>query len=285
MANNTPSPNPTLHAVLRPPTSNVPRSTAAGNSDLIKMLHPITLLSALTSTRTTLKPSIVGGTEVSITDYPYQIALLNGGACTCGGSIISPNHIVTAAHCVRSARDPSHISIRAGSSFHNTGGEIVNVSAIAVHPAYSAGMVDNDIAVLTLGQALEFKPGIEPIALPASGSTALAAGEEVVVSGWGTETETGSLSRVLRAVAVAVTTMAECRAAHGEKYITESMFCAGVAGGGKDACYGDSGGPVVGGGVLVGVVSWGKGCARPGYPGVYASAAYLRDFIAAVAGV
>ncbi|KAL4899966.1 hypothetical protein BDW74DRAFT_183282 [Aspergillus multicolor] len=250
------------------------------------MLNPLILLPTFSSlwTRDTLSPSIVGGTEVSILDYPYQVALLSRGACTCGGSIISPTHIITAAHCVRSALTENRLSIRAGSSFHNAGGVVVNVSSIAIHPQYSVALVDNDIAVLTLAEALEYGPGIEAVALPAVGSANLAAGYEVVVSGWGSVAEIGAVSRVLRAVTVDVTSITECKAAHGEKYITAGMFCAGVPGGGKDACYGDSGGPVVADGVLVGIVSWGKGCARAGYPGVYASTAYLRSFITGVVG-
>ncbi|KAL3481549.1 trypsin-like serine protease [Aspergillus californicus] len=231
------------------------------------------------------RPFIVGGSDVSIEDFPYQIALLYGGYRNCGGSIISPNHIVTAAHCVAPAR-PDELSIRAGSSSSSSGGTVVNVSSIAMHPQYYAPTVDNDIAVLTLAESLTYGPGIAPVGLPLSGSALLSTGENVVVSGWGSIREAGPSSRILQAVTVSVVSMEECKESYRDYGdITDSMFCAGVPEGGKDACGGDSGGPVVADGVLIGVVSWGHGCARKGFPGVYSSTAFLRDFIAQMTGI
>ncbi|PYI24068.1 trypsin-like serine protease, partial [Aspergillus violaceofuscus CBS 115571] len=242
---------------------------------------------------------IVGGTEVPIEAHPYQIALLYGGARTCGGSILSPAHIITAAHCVASAT-PTRLRIRAGSARCDAGGILVNVSAIHIHPNYSAPTVDNDLAILTLSENLTYSLTIAPVGLPAFGAGVLASGTEVVVSGWGATGEGGANSPTLRAVTVAVVGREECRAGYrGFGPVTASMFCAGTPAGGRNACGGDSGGPAVvvaggtgtgtgsgndGLGVLVGVVSWGHGCGRKGFPGVYASTSFLRGFIGRVTG-
>ncbi|RDW81550.1 serine protease [Aspergillus mulundensis] len=248
------------------------------------MLLLLAVFSALAATAEILKPRIVGGTEVSIEEVPYQIALLYAGVQACGGSIISNIHIITAAHCVESAPDPSYLAIRAGSSFADHGGTIHNISNVAVHPDYRP-TTTNDFAVLTLTTPLVYGPGIAPVGLPRSGSALLAAGEEVVVSGWGNIKEGEFFSPTLRAVRLGMVGMEECRAAYSGRTIADSMFCAGIPEGGKSACQGDSGGPLVRNGVLFGVVSWGEGCARPGIPGVYVNVAYFRDFIAQVAGI
>ncbi|OJJ97808.1 hypothetical protein ASPACDRAFT_62086 [Aspergillus aculeatus ATCC 16872] len=261
-------------------------------------------LPLLPQTTALVTPCIIGGTEVPIEVHPYQIALLYGGARTCGGSILSPRHIITAAHCVASAT-PSRLRIRAGSALCDAGGILVSVTAIAIHPNYSAPTVDNDLAILTLSQNLTFGPKIAPVGLPAFGADILVPGAEVVVSGWGATGEGGANSPTLRAVTVSVVGREECRAGY-QRFgpVTDSMFCAGTPTGGRNACGGDSGGPAVvvaGGngdgngsgsgsgkaarGVLVGVVSWGHGCGRKGFPGVYASTSFLRGFIGRVTGL
>ncbi|PYH84428.1 trypsin-like serine protease [Aspergillus uvarum CBS 121591] len=174
---------------------------------LLALLH--LLISPVTALVT---PCIVGGTEVPIEAHPYQIALLYGGARTCGGSILSPAHIIiTAAHCVASAT-PNRLRIRAGSARCDAGGILVNVSAIHIHPNYSAPTADNDLAILTLSENLTYSPKIAPVGLPAFGAGVLASGTEVVVSGWGATGEGSANSPSLRAVTVAVVGKEECRA-------------------------------------------------------------------------
>jgi len=119
--------------------------------------------------------------------------------------------------------------------------------------------------------------GVQPISLA---STEPADNALSVVSGWGTLSSGGSLPSQLQAVEVYITPHAECNAdyaAYGG--ITDNMICAAVPGGGKDACQGDSGGPLVVGSQLVGIVSWGVGCAEADYPGVYSNVATLRSFV------
>lgn len=165
------------------------------------------------------------------------------------------------------------MSVRAGSSHHASGGQIVGVSKINQHPDYKDSTMDYDISVLVLKSALTLGSSIFlATSLVSPGATAL-------VTGWGATSEGGSSSDNLMALYVPIVSNADCKSAYGQGAITARMICAGYTQGGKDACQGDSGGPMIVAGELVGVVSWGYGCARPNYPGVYANVYYLSDFI------
>ncbi|KAL3473042.1 trypsin-like cysteine/serine peptidase domain-containing protein [Aspergillus californicus] len=266
-------------------------------------LITILLLSGLTLAlpRTTNK-RIIGGTESPISNHPYQVSLFISNSFAGSGSIIAPNKILTAAHCIDGVA-ARKVSVRAGSSTHADGGTLLNVSAIAMHPQYSSPVVlENDIAVLTLVDDLPFgvgeEVGLVPVTLPAlelspgvefnaAASSFPAAGRQVVISGWGGTAESGPVSKTLRTVTVDVIANSECAEMYGTYTIpiTDGMFCAGVPGGGKGSCKGDSGGPVMADGVLAGIVSWGLGCARATKPGVNTRVAFYRDWIAEVAGV
>jgi trypsin len=132
--------------------------------------------------------------------------------------------------------------------------------------------------------AFTFGVGIQPIGLTTDEPPA---GSSSVVSGWGTlSSGSSSLPTQLQAVTVNIVSSAECSSAYASYGgITDRMICAAVTGGGKDACQGDSGGPLVVEKLLVGLVSWGVGCAEPNYPGVYSNVATLKDFITEHTGV
>jgi trypsin len=132
--------------------------------------------------------------------------------------------------------------------------------------------------------AFTFGTGVQPISLT---KQAPAAGGSAVVSGWGTlSSGSSSLPTQLQAVAVNIVSASECNSAYSSYGgITDNMICGAVTGGGKDACQGDSGGPLVSGGNLVGIVSWGVGCAEARYPGVYSNVAALRGFVTDETGV
>ncbi|KAF2886573.1 hypothetical protein ILUMI_19600, partial [Ignelater luminosus] len=166
---------------------------------------------------------------------------------------------------------PLPIIVRAGSSTQGSGGVVVPVSGIEIHPDYNSSSINNDIAVLTLTFNLTEGPTIGPISLP-NVNEEVSTGTPVVVSGWGTLTEGGYTSTQLQAVTVYIVDWNECNTVY-EGSLTDRMICAGVPEGGKDSCQGDSGGPLVASGKLVGIVSWGNGCARSGYPGVYTDVA------------
>ncbi|CAM1504991.1 Fc.00g106280.m01.CDS01 [Cosmosporella sp. VM-42] len=213
---------------------------------------------------------IVGGTTAAAGEFPYIVSLSHSGSHFCGGVLLNANTVLTAGHCSVDY-SASSVKVRAGSLTWASGGTQVGVSKIVVHPSYNADTVDNDIALWHLSTPIATSSTIGYATLPAQGSDP-AASATVTVAGWGLLTENGStLPSTLRKVSVPVVSRATCRAEYGTSAITNNMFCAGLAAGGKDSCSGDSGGPIIDAstGVLVGTVSWGYGCAEAGYAGVY----------------
>jgi len=223
---------------------------------------------------------IVGGVAASSGDFPFIVSLQTAsGSHFCGGTLLNANTVLTAAHCAV-GQTASNLRVRAGTLNRSSGGTLVGVSSIRVNPSYSSSTYNNDVAILKLSTSIPTSSTISYASLAASGSDP-AAGSTVTVAGWGTTTQGGSsLPAALRKVDVTVISRTSCRSSYGTSAITNQMFCAGVTGGGKDSCQGDSGGPIVSTSkVLLGVVSWGQGCAQANYPGVYASVGALSSFI------
>ncbi|XP_063594577.1 trypsin-1-like [Penaeus indicus] len=251
---------------------------------------------------------IVGGADTEVNEYPWLVGLSDLGGTDrpfCGGSILNNEWIITAAHCVQgyvvapavhgspaTAAVHAHFWIGAGtrgrlvspSSFQilfnmhdwNNGPTRIikrSVDQIVIHPRYSSGTYDSDIALVHIADKVSFTnwPGIKPVCMPPSGSDY--AGMDATVTGWGTTSSGGTQPEVLQDVTVPIRTQSECQAAYGSQ-VTSNMICAGLPEGGKDSCQGDSGGPLTvqegdGRHYLAGVVSWGIGCALPGRYGVY----------------
>ncbi|XP_067633206.1 trypsin 3A1-like [Eurosta solidaginis] len=226
---------------------------------------------------------IVGGMPTSILNFPYQVSLQYKGEHICGGAIIRPNVIITAAHCVEKSMQVTAFKVRAGATRHSFGGQLRNVVRILRHEGYSPTTYNYDIALLQLEQSLIYSQMVKPIQLAASHES-LSAQTTLLISGWGLTSETGYLPTFLNYVDVKVIQQEIC--VQNFKYvvpITEEMFCAGYSNGGKDACQGDSGGPLVANkrsiATLYGIVSWGVGCAQKKYPGVYTNVSALRSWI------
>lgn len=214
---------------------------------------------------------IVGGQPATDGQIPYIYSLRAPTSHRCGGIILATNKLITACHCTAGVAATS-LTIRYNSLQHGSGGQTVTMARKLEHPSYNSGTIDYDYALLypatalTLGQtnarALPLAPqGDDP-----------AAGEVLIVSGWGTTSEGGSIPAALRTVEIPVVSRADCNTQYGAGSITARMICAGVPQGGLDACQGDSGGPYVSKSrnVLVGLTSWGYGCARPTHAGVAA---------------
>lgn len=228
------------------------------------------------NSRPQLDGRIVGGAEATIANFPWQVSLQRAGSHSCGGAIYSQDIIVTAAHCLQSV-SPATLKVRVGSSFWNAGGTVVPVAAFAIHEDYDSGVMLNDVGLIRLAKPLKMGPTVQTISLatktPPDGAPA-------VVTGWGTTFYGSShLSTHLMKVNVSIVGRTACASSiygYGSE-IKLTMLCAYDTG--KDACQGDSGGPLVSGGKLVGVVSWGYGCAYPNYPGVYADVADLHPWV------
>ncbi|CAL8136676.1 unnamed protein product [Orchesella dallaii] len=228
---------------------------------------------------------IIGGSQVSEGQLPYQILLLNQGQLTCGGSFISVkgvHFVLTAAHCLQDVNNPSRYIVVAGEVDRTTtsGHEQRRfVTRIFVHRQYSAQSYANDIALLAINKPFEVNKYVAPISLPRQGQTTTG---DVIVSGWGYTTAFGMVgARFLQQVRVSVINHRVCKKLYPFRRVLSSMICAGVLRGGMDSCNGDSGGPLraVNGGYLAGIVSWGTICALPLQPGVYTQVSYFVNWI------
>jgi trypsin len=219
------------------------------------------------------RPRVVGGVPAEPGRHPYVVALLTaGGGQFCGGALVGRSSVLTAAHCVADRR-PAQLRVLAGrTDLAGPGGQVARVTVIRVHPEFTGSVDGHDLAVLTLDRTLPYRP----IPLGA----AVAPGTAATVLGWGRTDEHGARSSRLLQATVPVRSDTDWAAAY-PRYRADRMLCAGLPGGGVDACHGDSGGPLVVDGRIVGIVSWGIGCARPGLPGVYTRVEAYRDVVAA----
>ncbi|KAG5276903.1 hypothetical protein AALO_G00111090 [Alosa alosa] len=237
-----------------------------------------------------LKPrsSIVGGEDAAPGQWPWMVYLqsTNGmKSYTCGGSLINTRWVLTAAHCVNSKnyhlkpvvvgrlnlRDPIHWQY--------------SVHRVLIHPGYhdNGDVLYNDIALVQLKKSVVTSKLVEPVALPTC-QDFFNTSSECWVTGWGKVAENKPLGgrKTLQQVNLPLLDKDTCKKAYPSTN-DEQHLCAGYMQGGKDSCKGDSGGPLVCKSgkkfVQVGVVSFGRGCARRDYPGVYTRVISYKKFI------
>ncbi|CRL05072.1 CLUMA_CG018143, isoform A [Clunio marinus] len=231
---------------------------------------------------------IVGGKEVEIKNAPFIVALMSNGRHLCGGSIISKNFILTAAHCTISSK-PKELTIQSGSS-HKGNGDINYVSHIYNHPQYKEINFDYDFALLKIFGKMFYNENRKAIMLPDEDDET-PAGEYARALGWGNTMNPLESSDYLRGVDLMIISYDECKEAY-KVYgleVEHNKVCAIHPDrvDGKDSCQGDSGGPLqrLSDGKLIGVVSFGLGCANVEYAGVYSRVSSVRPWIKSIAHV
>ncbi|XP_003416733.2 vitamin K-dependent protein C [Loxodonta africana] len=232
-------------------------------------------------------PRLVNGKPTKRGQSPWQVALLDSKKrLACGGVLIHPSWVLTAAHCMEEARK---LIVRLGEYDlrRREKWEVdLNIQQVLIHPNYSRSTSDNDIALLRLANPAPFSQTIVPICLPDNGLSErelTQAGQQVVVTGWGYLSETRkNRTHILNFITIPLVQREKCiQVMHN--VVSENMLCAGILGDSRDACEGDSGGPMVTSfhdtWFLVGLVSWGEGCGRLHNFGIYTKVSCYLNWI------
>ncbi|XP_011933554.1 PREDICTED: coagulation factor XI isoform X2 [Cercocebus atys] len=237
---------------------------------------------------TKIKPRIVGGTASVRGEWPWQVTLHTTSPTQrhlCGGSIIGNQWILTAAHCFYGVESPKILRVYIGilnQSEIKEDTSFFGVQEIIIHDQYKMAESGYDIALLKLETTVNYTDSQRPICLPSKGDRNVIY-TDCWVTGWGYRKLRDKIQNTLQKAKIPLVTNEECQKRYRGHTITHKMICAGYREGGKDACKGDSGGPLSCKHNevwhLVGITSWGEGCAQRERPGVYTNVVEYVDWI------
>ncbi|XP_019906719.1 RNA-binding protein FUS isoform X2 [Esox lucius] len=278
-------------------TYQVSRMVNPGIQLIIFLAVPgLKISSAQVCGRPPLGNRIVGGSEALEGAWPWQVDIQMGASGhICGGSLITKEWVLSAAHCFPNPFDVSSYTLYMGRhqlNGYNRYESQRRVARVVVPSSYQEPQGGSDLALVQLAHPLAWSERIQPVCLP-NAPVVFPSGTMCFVTGWGHTQEGGSLSGIgaLREVAVPVVEQTSCQQMYQVQSseseavaILSDMICAGYQEGGKDSCQGDSGGPLVcpignRTWIQAGVVSFGLGCAQRNRPGVYAKVSAFADFI------
>jgi secreted trypsin-like serine protease len=223
--------------------------------------------------------NVVGGTRAAEGEFPFMVRLSMG----CGGSLLTDRIVLTAAHCISRTGSTTSVTVTGGSVDRNNMRYSVRSSYIYRAPGFSGSTMRNDWALIKLGGSI-------PTGTLALNTSASNNSGTFTIMGWGATSEGGSSSRYLLKAQVPFVPDSTCGTNYrnaGYPFTDSHMLCAGPLSGGTDTCQGDSGGPMIkstgSGWIQVGIVSWGAGCARRNFPGVYTEVSTFGSAIQAAA--
>lgn len=220
---------------------------------------------------------VIGGLEVSEGSLPYQVSIQNTfGEHVCGGSIISPEWVLTAAHCLEWPKQ--YLKVVTGTVNWTKPDAEYTVTDLKVHCLYNKPMYHNDIGLIRLAKPIVYNERTQPVELVSSNT--LNEGDKLLLSGWGSVKVWGRTPDILQKVELTYMSHDKCAAGvRNTAWLGEGHICTDTTKG-AGSCNGDSGGPLYDAvnKVLVGIVNWGEPCAV-GYPDAFASVAYYHDWI------